>query len=692
MNLRKFPFALVLWFFIFGNVAIAQVDKSNTLLEDIEISPYDFGKMWTFENLPLDYFEKTYGFRPTEKWIESARMSSLRFASWCSASFVSPNGLIMTNHHCSRDVVTALQKEGESFEKNGFVAQSFAEERKADELFVEQLVQVADITAMVKKYTDKAQSDAEVLQLRQEGLEAVKKEFENKSDWKDLRLQTVVYYSGGKFSLYGYKKFSDIRLVMIPEGDLGYFGGDPDNFTYPRYNLDCTFWRAYGDDGKPLNTSMNYFKFNADGVQEGNPVFVIGNPGSTERYRTVAQLEYDRDYRFPIRLRMMSNTDKMLRAQYEKEPSEELMNRIFGNSNGLKAFTGILKGLNDPMLFGKKEKMEMKIRGANPGLDYWDKLSESYEALGKLSPSLMLMNPGRRDPTAPSASLQLMFAVYDYTQQIKNDASDEEMDKAKEAIKEGIEKVDSPEERAMFAMLLADYDEFSPDRPLKGSDAQSFVDNLFQKSNLLKGKKLKKALKPKKFKKSKDPFVVLSNAMAGRFNRAVESFQSTAPMRRNLESKVANAVFNVYGANLPPDATFTLRMADGVVKSYEYNGTTAPIKTTYFGMYDRYYSNNGKFPWSLPEKWMNPPMDLLKAPLNFVSTNDIIGGNSGSPMINQNLEAIGLIFDGNIESLPGNFIFDDEVNRTVSVHAGGILAAIKYIYKADKLYDELTGR
>ena len=221
---------MFLFIFFMGNISHAQVDKNKmSSLEDIEISPYDFGKMWTFENLPLDYFEETYGFKPTEKWIESARMSSLRFASWCSASFVSPNGLIMTNHHCSRDVVTALQKEGESFEKNGFVAKTREEERRAEDLFVEQLVKVQDITGQVKKMTANAKDDQERLQLRQQALESIKKEYAEKAGWEGLRLQTVVYYSGGKFSLYGYKKYGDIRLVMIPEGDLGYFGGDPYN-------------------------------------------------------------------------------------------------------------------------------------------------------------------------------------------------------------------------------------------------------------------------------------------------------------------------------------------------------------------------------------------------------------------------------------------------------------------------------
>ncbi|MBK8546896.1 MAG: S46 family peptidase [Saprospiraceae bacterium] len=207
-------------------------------------SQYDLGKMWTFENPPKDWFKETYNLDMKDDWFNSVRKSSLRFASWCSASFISPDGLIMTNHHCSRDVVTVLQKEGENFDKQGFYAENLADERKAEGLFVEQLIQAIDITARVKEVTHKAKNYEEELQLRKKAIEDIQANFREKPEWKDLRLQVVTFYSGGKFSLYGYKKYSDIRLVWIPELDLGFFGGDPDNFTYPRYNLDATFWRA----------------------------------------------------------------------------------------------------------------------------------------------------------------------------------------------------------------------------------------------------------------------------------------------------------------------------------------------------------------------------------------------------------------------------------------------------------------
>ncbi|MBK8644857.1 MAG: S46 family peptidase [Saprospiraceae bacterium] len=297
--------------------------------EDMSVPQrFDFGKMWTFENPPKDWFKEAYNFTPDDKWYDDVRKSSLRFASWCSASFVSPNGLIMTNHHCSRDVAPQLQKEGEDFDKNGFYAATQADERKAEGLFVEQMIMAADISDKVLKIMEKAKDDVERKIFQDSALAQVSREYQQMDGWKGLRLQTVTFYSGGKFSIYGYKRYNDIRLVMIPETDLGFFGGDPDNFTFPRYTLDCTFWRAYDENGNPVNSSANYFKFNVDGVKEGEPVFVIGNPGTTERYRTTKQLEYDRDYRYNLQYEMFTNRIKLLEKEYAVTPSVELKNEI----------------------------------------------------------------------------------------------------------------------------------------------------------------------------------------------------------------------------------------------------------------------------------------------------------------------------------------------------------------------------
>jgi V8-like Glu-specific endopeptidase len=664
-------------------------------------SPFDFGKMWTFENPPTDWFKEAYGFEADEAWFKDVRMSSLRFASWCSASFVSPDGLIMTNHHCSRDVSTEVQNDDENFDKAGFYAETRADERKVEGLFVEQLVQAVDITDQVMTYTKNAENEADELEKRATALEAIQAKYAEMEGWENLRMQTITYYSGGKFSLYGYKKYDDIRLVFLPELDLGFYGGDPDNFTYPRYNLDVTFWRAYDENGNPVNTSKHYLEFNPDGVHENEPTFVVGNPGSTERYRTVAQLEYDREYRFNQSLKFRTNRHDIMLEEYnqikddptkEKE-AQELLGNIFNLSNGMKAIGGILKGLHNDDLMGRKIEMENNIRTQSGGASYWDELAAAYETLKPHSWAINHLSPS----PLRGKTWGLVHQLYQYEQSIASEASEEDLEAARMEILAATEGIDTPEEKRLFKVLLTELSEDiypgnSSLKDLMGDmSVDDYVTKVYNDTRFTNGKKADKCLKkPNKVKKDKDPLLQISRSLVPQYFDAVTAFRSSSTSRRALEAKIANAAFQVYGTSLPPDATFTLRISDGIVTGYDYNGTVAPYKTTYFGLYDRHYSNDQETPWSIPEKWMDPPMELLKAPINFVSTNDIIGGNSGSPMINKKGEAIGLIFDGNIESLPGNFIFDEEYNRTVSVHAGGIYAALKYIYKADRLYKELV--
>jgi len=692
---------LFVWLFaILGTFSFAQENGSTP-------DPFDYGKMWTFENPPKAWFKEAYDFEPEDKWWDDVRKSSLRFATWCSASFVSADGLIMTNHHCSRDVVAGLQKDGENFDKQGFYATNLEDERKSEGLFVEQLIQVADITEMVKTKTANAENDAARIEMTQQALKAIEEEYASSADWAGLRLQTVTYYSGGKYSLYGYKRYDDIRLVLVPELDLGFYGGDPDNFTYPRYNLDATFWRAYDENGNPVNTSENFFKFKEEGAVEGEPVFVVGNPGSTERYRTVSQLSYDRDYRYPMTYRFLKNRNDMMVEEYnimKEDPAKEfeaqaLLNTIASVANGMKAYGGIVGGLNNDALFGRKIAMENYVRSKSPGVTYWDDLEKEYEALNPHGWAITHLSPsGLRGNI-----FLLMHQLFQYDQLVKTGGESEEITKQKDELKGAImsmvPSVENAAEISKFKLLLNEIktDIYPGDQTLSkvlgGKSIDDFVATLIDKTRFKNEKKAEKCLSGDKIKKDKDPMLEAARVLVPRYFEAATMFQSSSPGRRALETKIANQVFQVFGDNLPPDATFTLRISDGVIKGYDYNGTTAPWKTTYFGLYDRHFSHGEVFPWSLPERWTdNPSMELMSSPLNTVSTNDIIGGNSGSPLINKNKEAVGLIFDGNIESLPGNFIFDAEKNRTVSVHAGGIIAAMRYIYKADRIVKELTGK
>jgi hypothetical protein len=659
-------------------------------------SPFDFGKMWTFENPPKEWFKKAYDYDLDQAWFDEGREAALRFSNFCSASFVSPSGLVMTNHHCAQIIVSELQKEGENFDKNGFYATTYAEERRDPTLFVEQLIKVEDVTEKMKQIISTAKSDAEKQTKTQEATAALTKEYGAKPGWEKLRLQLVPFYSGAKFSMYGYKRYEDVRLVFLPEAQLGFFGGDPDNFTYPRYNLDCSFWRVYDENGQPLNTAEHYFKFNTDGIQDGTPVFVIGNPGSTERYRTVAQLEYDRDYRYPVDVAFYTDRMKRLQEQYAKKPDDETKVSIFEFGNTLKATQGILDGLKNPELFDRKVKMEQKIRANATGKTYWDDLANYYKNLSKYSSELRFMSP----TPLSGGIIPLMYAINEYVTTATANPESPELDGLEKKLTEMSVAVNDPDAAKGFSMVLTELKKFAqPDDEylntiLDGRTPDAAAKDILAKTVFADEKDLAKLFdkNTKKVLKKKDPLIEASKIFGEQYKTAVTAFQSTGVARNLLSQNVAGEVFKVFGNSLPPDATFTLRISDGVVKGYDYNGTKAPAKTTYYGLYDRYESNSGLYPWSLPERWKNPPAELLKVPMDFVCTADIIGGNSGSPIINIRHEVVGLAFDGNMESLPGNFIFDEKGNRTVGVAAGGIVAALRYIYKADRLVAELSGK
>jgi hypothetical protein len=605
----------------------------------------------------------------------------------------------MTNHHCSRDVANKVQGASENFDKNGYYAVSQNDERRVDDLFVEQMVKTEDITDAVMKLMTMKKGDASMSS--KEALDQIKSEYSNNPEWAGLRLQAVSFYSGGRFSLYGYKKYTDIRLVFIPELDLGFYGGDPDNFTYPRYNLDCTFWRAYDEEGNPLNTSANYLEFNIEGIQENEPVFVVGNPGSTERYRTVAQLNYDRDFRYNMNLRFLRNRHALMQESYDEmkddptrdKEAQALLGDMFNLSNSIKAISGVEKGLKNEELMGRKIEMEKIIRAQSSGVSYWDDLEKEYEKLSPHAWAINHLGPSR----LRGWILLLLHDINAYKDLIETDVPATELSAAKDDLIAKAQNLNNPDEVNMFILLL---EEIQADIPsdnntltslLNGKSINQYVTDLVSETKFNKIEDSKKFLsKDKNIKKAEDPLVKAAVVLIPQYVEAVKLYRGSSEPRKQLESKIANQTFQVFGTSLPPDATFTLRISDGLVKGYDYNGTEAPFMTTYFGLYDRHYSNKQESPWALPEKWANPPMELLKTPLNLVSTNDIIGGNSGSPLINKNGEAVGLIFDGNIESLPGKFIFDDEKNRTVSVHAGGIYSALKYIFKADRITDELV--
>ncbi|MBE0551208.1 MAG: S46 family peptidase [Ignavibacterium sp.] len=694
---------LVSFFYSF-QVSAQSSDWMN--LDTVKAGRFDNGKMWTFEYPPMDYFSEAYDFKPDEAWFEQVRMSALRFANYCSASFVSADGLVMTNHHCARQSITQVTQEGEDLNTAGFIAQTLQDERPVPGLYVDQLVLFKDVTDEVIDEINKGTTDEERAKFENEIISKIE---EREATATGFEVAITPLYNGGKYSLYGYKRYTDVRLVLAPEDQLGFFGGDPDNFTYPRFNLDCSFFRVYDEDGNPLKTE-NFFKWSEKGAVVGEPVFVVGNPGNTDRLNTVAQLEYARDVQYPRTLSLLTNLSEMYKGMLKKDPSRrlELQDMIFSFDNSIKAYGGILDGLRSPVLIQRKKDFEKTFRAsvdADPELkakygNLWDKIADSRKQLSEISNKSFALSMNRLSTPQYYFIADEVIAIAENLKLPESERDDlyvgEELDNTLATL--------FPEDfDADMANLLLEnkidalYLYLGADDPLvkkftSGKQGEEAVEYILSNSKVTNLEDVKELLEegPDEVLKGDDPFIYFmmnSKDLAAEYSKKVNDL---VEVESAYSQQLGVALFEIYGTSIPPDATFTLRLADGVVEGYPYNGTYAQPFTTFYGMYDRYYGQGKEFPWSLPERWTPPPSDFdLSTPFNFVSTNDIIGGNSGSPVINKNAEVVGLAFDGNIQSLPGNFIFRTEENRTVSVHSKGMYEVIDKVYMLKRLSAEL---
>jgi hypothetical protein len=685
-------------------VSAQSVDWMN--LDTIKAGTFDNGKMWTFEYPPMDYFSQAYNFQPDEKWFEHIRMSALRFANYCSASFVSEDGLVMTNHHCARQSITQVTKEGEDLHETGFIAQTLQDERPVPGLYVDQLVLFKDVTDEVIDAINEAKTNEERAQFEENIISKIE---ERETTATGLEVAITPLYNGGKYSLYGYKRYTDVRLVLAPEDQLGFFGGDPDNFTYPRFNLDCSFFRVYDENGNPLKTE-NFFKWSQNGAAVGEPVFIVGNPGNTDRLNTVAQLEYARDIQYPRTVSFLNSLTDIYNDMLKKDPGRkaELQDMIFGFENSKKAIGGILEGLRSPVLMQRKKDFEKTFRAsveADPELKekyghLWDKIADSRKQLSEISNKNFALGMNRLATPKYFFIADEVIAIADNLKLPESERNDlyvgDELENTLASL--------FPEDfdANMNKLLLEEkinnlYKYLGANDPLvkkftggkKGSEAVEYV---LSNSKVTSLKDVKDLLEdgPDAVLSGDDPFIYFMMNSKDRADEYSKKVNELVEVESTYSQQLGVALFDVYGTSIPPDATFTLRLADGVVEGFPYNGTYAQPYTTFYGMYDRYYGQGKEFPWSLPERWAAPPAGLdLSTPFNFVSTNDIIGGNSGSPVINKNAEVVGLAFDGNIQGLPGNFIFRTEENRTVSLHSSGMYEAIDKVYKLKRLSDEL---
>jgi hypothetical protein len=684
----------------------AAVSADWIKLDTVKAGKFDTGKMWTFDFPPKDYFKEEYKFNATDEWLDNVRMSALRFANYCSASFVSEDGLVMTNHHCGRQSITEVSSEMEDLPKNGFFAEKLEDERKVAGLFVDQLVSIKDVTKEIQAVIDTCKNDSD----KPAAKAAKAKELESSLNKETGNKGSVItLYNGGRYSLYEYKTYKDVRLVFAPETQLGFFGGDPDNFTFPRYALDFTFFRVYDDEGKPLKTK-NYYKWSPNGAAPGEPVFVVGNPGSTNRLFTVAQLEYQRDVSHPVTLAMLNGLVHVYEEYLNEHPEKkfELQDNLFSYANSQKAYGGILAGLRDPYLMQKKRDFEKNFKAAifakeNLKNNYghlWDRIAETRKELSEISWKSAAY---QINPRSSSAYFMVATNLVSLAKQLQLPEDQRDAKYKGEMLDSTISKLFPKKFNAelsykllafnldFFGMLLGEND------PLvtaltNGKKGKAAADYALSKSVVKNAESVIAVAK-----KGADAILNSGDPLINYVAKTQDAGKELQMKAREISVREASfvqllgrAVYDVYGTSIPPDATFSLRIADGVVDGYKYNGTVAPPVTTFYGLYDRFYSYKGSEEWDLPQRWQNPPAEFdLATPVNFVSTNDIIGGNSGSPVINKNAEVVGLAFDGNIESLPGQFIFHTEANRTVSVHSAGMLEAIQDLYQAKRISNEL---
>ncbi len=685
----------------------AQSEYYGVDLDTVTAQKFDMGKMWTFENPPLDYFEQTYNFKPTEEWLNKVQKSALKFGRGCTASFISEDGLIMTNHHCIRSILRDMSTADEDLLKNYFYAEELKDEKKIPNLYVNQLILIEDVTEEVKTSMNLVETDSEKVAAKEEKIEEIKQRYENQNP--ELNYLVVSLYYGGKYSLYGYKKYDDIRLVFAPELIVSKLGGDYDNFTYPRYGLDCAFLRAYDKDGNPVETDY-YFNFSTNPIYENQPVFVVGNPGSTNRLYTIAQLKYLRDYRYGLQTPMRRDFYNIYvdLVQETNAKDMKLVATSFNVGNGLKVYEETHKALYNPVFIERKKDFEENFKKAvqsDPELNkiyghIWDEIAANRKEASSFAKEMYAYT------ISSYYSSKYFFIAKDLVElaeQLKLPESERSEAYNNENIEETIENI-----------FPSNFDRLIEDKKLL-VQLNIIKQNLSHENEIVK-KMLdgKSSIEAVKYVLSnsklinKDGVVALANAGADAIFNSDDPFiyfvintkDRLAELRQRNEKLnesdeinnqlLGEALFEVYGATIPPDATGTLRISDGVLKGYNYNGTYAPYKTTFYGSLDRYYSFDKEFPYNLPDYWEDLPEEFdLFTPLNFVSTCDIIGGNSGSAVINTDAEVVGLAFDGNIESHSGRFIYTTEANRTVSVSAEGMLEAIKYLYNAKHLANEI---
>ena len=665
--------------------------------------------MWTFDNPPLKLLKEKYGFEPTQAWLDHLRLASVRFNDGGSGSFVSADGLVLTNHHVARGQLQAVSTAAHNYAAQGFLARTEADEIKCPDLELNVLQSMEDVTSRVQGAVKPGMSERDALMARRAETARISKE---SADATGLRSDLVTLYQGGEYWLYRYKKYTDIRIVFAPEEQVAFFGGDPDNFTYPRYDLDFAVFRVY-ENGKPVRPA-HYLKWNRRGAADGELVFVSGHPANTNRTSTVAQLEYARDVQLPTVLAFIKARLETLQryAATGPEPARQVENLVFGLENSQKAYQGEYQGLLDQTVMARKAEEERELRSrvdAGPDIkaaygDAWPVIAGVMQKASSTYRTRYYRSLGRSQARLP----QLALTVVQFATEVsKPDAQrlpgyhDSQLESLRFELLSPAPVYPEMDRILLESWLQECQQALGPDDPfvklvLAGRAPDQVAHELIDGTRLGDPAARKALIEggPSAVDASVDPLV----ALARRLDPMVREQQTW--LETNVEApltsageKIGRARFAIYGKTVSPDATFTLRLSYGTVKGYPMNGTIAPPSTTLFGLFDRSFSFSQKPPFNLPARFLERRDRLeLTTPVNFVTTNDIIGGNSCSPVVNRQGELVGLIFDGNIESLVGTYVYNEEDNRAVAVHSAFIIEALRKVYDAEGLANALEGQ
>lgn len=659
--------------------------------------------MWTFDKFPAKEVKKKYGVDINKEWLDKTRLSSVRLANGCSGSFISESGLVLTNHHCVMGCVEQLSTAKKDYIKNGFVADKNSDEKVCPALEVNRLLEITDVTAKVLKATKDLKGEAFNKARKSTFAEIEKACSEGK---ETQRCDVVTLYNGGLYHLYKYQRYQDVRLVFAPESAAAAFGGDPDNFNFPRYSLDFSFLRVY-DNGKPLD-NPHYFKWSNEPLKEKDVTFITGHPGRTSRLLTIAQLEGLRDHSLIKRIILMSEIRGLL-MEYQKRGKEQKRTAhvmLQGIENGLKVFKGQQQALVDKEFFEnlvrKENDFKNKVKRRS---DLTKKYGSAWTNMAKLNESYLDMadeltfiafnSYGSKLFKNAQMLLQMSEELKKPDGERFEEFSDSRLPQMKQQLLSKVPIYKELETALIEFYLIKTREALSPDHPfvkkILGTKSPAQVaKELVQKSKLSDPKFREKLMADngKLVASTNDPMLAFAKLVDGDVRKVRKDYENNieSAMKATGE-KLAAAQFAVYGTENYPDATFSLRISYGQVKGYENAGEEiAPI--TY--MKNAFKRNTGSDPFALPTTWLKAEKEIsAKAPYNFVSTNDIIGGNSGSPILNKDAEIVGVVFDGNIHSLGGAFGFDPKKNRAISVQSEAMLESLKTIYKADRLLKEI---